>query len=456
LQVDVSETLSLPAGLLSKLGAAAVQRLSVFRSASTVADQFRLRLPPTSATFALPNGSLSTLHLSDLGIEAVPPRTFDGLTTLCYLYLNNNRLTSLPAGVFDDLCRLWSLSLAQNRFVDVADMSLSGRSDQSECGRGLARLRTLNLYGNRLRRLRADVFRRLRSLVELNLSENELAVVDVGAFRGLGRLRTLYMESNRLASLVPAMFDGLPALTTLDLGDNRLADVASCAFRSLTRLRSLRLRGNVIQTVGSGAWTGLDELIELNLAANRLAAVGRSMFAGLCGLRRLDLSENLVAVAPAADSFACLASLELLDLSGNALSDAERETKEGRWWLNDSGTVCDRCANTSSTTSPAEINSVDGRREIGPGLALRSTPSPSSSAAASRTAASRILTVSLVVVAAVVALFVTLAAATHLLRRRRAVFDCRQHRSHHSAQSYPGTACTLDSSVEGLYVKYRT
>ena len=78
LEVDVSETRSFPAGLLSKLGAVSLLRLSVFRSASSDASEYRLRLPTSAeGTFATSNSSLSTLVLSCLLYTSPSPR--DGL-----------------------------------------------------------------------------------------------------------------------------------------------------------------------------------------------------------------------------------------------------------------------------------------------------------------------------------------------------------------------------------------
>lgn len=454
LEVDVSETASFPAGLLSQLGATFVEQLSLFRSTSTVVPDYQLRLPSSAdlETFATSNSSLSTLVLSDLGIEHLPPTTFHGLSSLCFLMVNNNRLSSLPPGLFDDLCQLTSLSLAVNRFVDVEDLSLTGTGPTRRlpCGGGLARLRSLDLHGNLLRRLRAGAFRSLRSVVELNLSENELSVVDGGAFSGLVELRTLYIDTNRLVSVLPGIFSGISGLTTLDVGFNRLSDVASGAFRHLTRLRTLRLNENAIQTVSSEAWFGLDELTSLDLASNRLAAVNESMFRGLCNLRRLDLSDNEVTIARA-EAFACLTALEWLDLSENHLSDADQHQIEAtRWWLNDLGgqVVCDRCVNALPTTmTSAATNNV--------AFIVLPSQSSSSSSSSARVNISHLLVAALTVGAVLMASCLTLAAGAYLFRRRRAMLDWHiRSETYSTCSRHSGN--TLDDSVDGLYVKYNT
>jgi len=443
LEVDVSEISSFPAGLLSKLGAVSLLRLSVIRSASTDASEYRLRLPTSAeGTFATSNSSLlSMLFLSDLGVEELPLKTFDGLTRLGFLFVNDNRLRSLPAGLFDDLCQLSSLSLARNRFVDVEDLSLSrsGQPRPLRCGRGLVSLRLLDLHGNRLRRLRSGAFQSLSSVVEINLSGNELSVADAGAFSGLVELRALYIDANRLITVTPAMFDGLMGLTTLDMSYNRLPNVTSGPFRNLVALRTLRLRKNKIQMIGRDAWTGLDELTELDLASNRLTSVDESMFDELCSLRQLDLSDNvLTTVHPGA--FKCLTALERLELSGNLSKDVGTGPSAS----------CDKCA-TASLSTTLETNRVHSNQLVQTVDHTASVPSSSSVVMGT----TQILAVALTASAVVAMLFLLLSAAVYvyLLKRRRAVIDCHQRCATSTYSRQSGSLCTLDNSIQGIYVK---
>jgi len=458
LEVDVSETRSFPAGLLSKLGAVSLLRLSVFRSASTDVAEYRLRLPTsTEGTFATSNNSLSALVLSDLGIEELPLRTFDGLTSLCSLDVNNNRLSSLPAGLFDDLCQLSSLSISRNRFVDSEDLSLAVDSQprRVRCGRGLARLRSLDLYGNQLRQLRVGTFRSLRSVVEINLSGNDLSVIEAGAFSGLAKLRALYIDDNSLVSVIPTTFVGLTGLTTLDMSYNRLFEVTSGLFQYLVALRRLRLRENKIQVIRPGAWTGLDALTEIDLASNRLTAVDESTFSGLCSLRKVDLSDNRIATA-SVDAFACLPALKLLELSGNLLSDAEQHRMTERWWSKGVGTgppeSCDKCVNTSMSTTPANISR--GRSIYPtPDASVPTAPPSSLSSAVLRLAAPQILAVTLTISGIVAVLLLTLSVALYLYLLRRRQTMQRSATCTYNLQS-AGSVCTLDDSIQGLYVKF--
>ena len=91
------------------------------------------------------------------GLTELPSGTFDGLTKLKYLDLDNNGLETLSADVFD----------------------------------GLDSLRTLELNSNRLSTLPADIFDGLTKLEELGLSDNDLEALPADVFDDLDSLRTL-------------------------------------------------------------------------------------------------------------------------------------------------------------------------------------------------------------------------------------------------------------------------
>ncbi|XP_076123141.1 leucine-rich repeat-containing protein 3B-like [Alosa pseudoharengus] len=76
--------------------------------------------------------------------------------------------------------------------------------------------RRLYLDYNQLASLPTDAFLGLPLLAELDLSHNELAVLEPGAFRGLApSLKFLDLSSNRLATLNPEAFEGLTARSNL-------------------------------------------------------------------------------------------------------------------------------------------------------------------------------------------------------------------------------------------------
>lgn len=88
---------------------------------------------------------------------------------------------------------------------------------------------------------------------ELDLSDNQLPVVDSRVFTPLISLRSLRLAGNKLAGFLPAglPFPPLGSLRVLDLGGNRLAQVPAAAgiFGALPALTELILAGNLISEV---------------------------------------------------------------------------------------------------------------------------------------------------------------------------------------------------------------
>lgn len=131
-------------------------------------------------------------------------------------------------------------------------------------------------------------FQHLRSLTDLDLSQNELGNVQLIA--------------------------GLTNMVSLKLSTNRITDVGS--FRTLTNLEELRLDGN--QLVNFQISGSLPNLKVLILAVNRFGRVPD--LSSLIRLETLDLSSNYL---QSVGNIPSLTQLKELFLSGNPIEDAE-------------------------------------------------------------------------------------------------------------------------------------
>lgn len=131
----------------------------------------------------------------------------------------------------------------------------------------------------------------------LDLSHNELVVLEAGSLSGLAQLRTLRLAHNRLRSVQPGAFANASGalLRHLDLSSNRLV--------ALERGTFLELRA------------GLEELL---LFDNQLVQVEAAL-APLAALRLLYLSHNHLAAFQLGLLWHRHARLALLDLSHNHL-----------------------------------------------------------------------------------------------------------------------------------------
>ena len=195
------------------------------------------------------------LDLRRMGIAALQPKDFSGLSALSVLNLSYNELTSLPSDVFDGLASLQQLNLERNALNHLP----------AEVFRGLTALQMLDLWQNQLTTLPAGVFSDLINLVDLDLEENELERIPARAFDGLD-LRFLGLEGNRLELLHPDTFVGLRA-STLDLSHNRLRELPE------------------------GVFAGVDPY-DFDLAVNRLRRLPAGLLAGMTRLRDFHINEN--------------------------------------------------------------------------------------------------------------------------------------------------------------------
>ena len=153
-------------------------------------------------------------------------------------------------------------------------------------------LSTLDLSGNGLTTLPADIFDGLGSLSVLSLKKNRLTALPAGVFDGLSALTRLVLEANRLETLRADAFSGLTALRELILRKNRLNALPSGVFSGLGALRHINLRNNRLRTLPGDVFSGLTSLEILNLMTNRLSSLPDGLLAGLTGLTSLRLLDN--------------------------------------------------------------------------------------------------------------------------------------------------------------------
>lgn len=139
---------------------------------------------------------VTTLELSDSGIDSLQEQDFVGLSELTSLWLNNNSLRDLPEGVFS----------------------------------GLNSLEFLWLHGNLLDTLPEGLFSELTSLEALHLYNNSLTELPEGIFNGLNSLRTIHLYNNSLTELPEGVFGGLNGLERLELWGNNLGELPKGIF----------------------------------------------------------------------------------------------------------------------------------------------------------------------------------------------------------------------------------
>ncbi|KAL2098529.1 hypothetical protein ACEWY4_005009 [Coilia grayii] len=210
-------------------------------------DEFPLNLPKNVRVLHLQENNIQTisraalaqllwleeLYLDDNSISTVGVEegAFREAVSLKYLFLTKNHLSSVPIGLPPDLKEL---RLDENRIAVIAEeafenvtslqsLLLDGNLLTDEgidplAFKGLVNLRTLSMARNSLTvppsHLPADC------LEKLNLQDNQMNEIPVGALSGLHRLEKLDISSNQLQALTQGVFDGLLSLRQLTVRNN--------------------------------------------------------------------------------------------------------------------------------------------------------------------------------------------------------------------------------------------
>lgn len=136
----------------------------------------------------------------------------------------------------------------------------------------------LDLSGSTLQNLHPTLFQRygLVNLQRVYLARSRLGHLHDSTFQGLTNLIELDLGDNMLTSIPVGALAELPALMRLSLARNPIRRVAAGSFRTLRYLTNLELSQCQIETVEAGAFDGLKTLEWLKLDGNALSSVGGS------------------------------------------------------------------------------------------------------------------------------------------------------------------------------------
>ena len=199
------------------------------------------------------------------------------------LDLSGNKIGNqiLESYVFRHLQRLEELDLSNNNLHSFADKILGN----------LTKLKVLKLSENQLRTLEGNVIgQSLMSLHYLNISHCDLIQMDTRFLDKIPELKTLDLSHNSLTGLNKDHFKNLTKSTFIDLSFNQLSVLDDYAFDSL-RLDYLNLANNDLTNVSRWAFNNLN-CKELKLTNNSNLNIYqlRTALDGLTGLDNLDLS----------------------------------------------------------------------------------------------------------------------------------------------------------------------
>ncbi|XP_063067022.1 protein ELFN1 [Engraulis encrasicolus] len=126
----------------------------------------------------------------------------------------------------------------------------------------------LRLNENKIRSVLYASLSRFSNLTYLNLTKNDIAYVEDGAFSALFNLQVLQMGFNRLRNLTEGMLRGLGKLQYLYLQANLIESVSSNAFWECQDLENVDLSMNRIQVLDGSTFQNLPKLTTCEIYSN--------------------------------------------------------------------------------------------------------------------------------------------------------------------------------------------
>lgn len=256
---------------------------------------------------------LQTLDISSTGIKVLSAELFLRTTSLVRLHARNNGIAELPDTAFHSLSNLVTLDLSDNVIGNVRIGSFAG----------LTSVRRVNLARNKLTSFKGEYFVTKRSdgtaLEELDLSGNQISYLFPSTFKVHPGVRTVDLSDNKFSTFPSELLAGLSRLRHVDLSRNSLIAVGEFGFAGLPRLRRLSLARNRIDAISETAFHNSTQLQYVDLAGNRLDRIGERTFQGLGRLRYLGLDDNALTELPdTVFDRSRLRTLEHVNLAGNA------------------------------------------------------------------------------------------------------------------------------------------
>ncbi|XP_004756354.2 leucine-rich repeat-containing G-protein coupled receptor 6 isoform X2 [Mustela putorius furo] len=198
-------------------------------------------------------GRLQELGFHNNNIKAIPEKAFMGNPLLQTIHFYDNPIQFVGRSAFQYLPKLHTLSL--NGATDIQEFpDLKGTTSLeiltlTRAGirllppgmcQQLPRLRVLELSHNQIEELPS--LHRCQKLEEIGLQHNRIWEIGADTFSQLSSLRALDLSWNSIRSIHPEAFVTLRSLVKLDLTDNQLATLP---LSGLGGLMHLKLKGNL-------------------------------------------------------------------------------------------------------------------------------------------------------------------------------------------------------------------
>ena len=293
------------------------------------------KMPLAAVTKKLLAGEISRLRIDSRNNETTLPnrKNFRGLNNLQELELRFPNLSNLTEDVFEDLKNLKHVDLSANNLEKLPEnLFRNSKLHTIQLGSNrletfevhtfdvLANLQELYIWQNNLRNLLPHTFDGLPSLVTLDMNCNFLETLPNGIFKTMRKLRFIYLSENNftgealpgdlfkynvelkwvtmsdnkrnMTTFPNGFFANLIKLEDVELKKNGLIYLTEDLFRGTRNLKYVNIEGNFLNTLPSKIFSDTTEMATLNLKSNDLSYLSDDIFEKLGKLVDLDLSHN--------------------------------------------------------------------------------------------------------------------------------------------------------------------
>ena len=210
--------------------------------------------------------NLKLLNISECSLSRLESNAFRSLGKLKKLHLGANQLKELHKDTFSNLSNLELLELSSNRLKII----------EPELFANLKNLKKLDLNCNELKNIHVQTFEKLESLAEMDLNSNEIIQFESGTFCNNTNLKKLLLYCNQLSELThDSLFQNLKNLTDLDLSCNQLYLIDFNTFSSLNDLERLDLGFNKLIRIDMDLFARLSKLLLVDLNGNKISEIDK-------------------------------------------------------------------------------------------------------------------------------------------------------------------------------------
>lgn len=151
----------------------------------------------------------------------------------------------------------------------------------------------LEIRKSSLKRIQAFVLSTAQNLKDIIIVDNNIPILEQGAFEGLENLQHLLLISNHIETIEAGAFFGLEQLNTLWLTHNRFTSIPPTTFGSLINLRKLFITHSYLARIDSQLIRNSTQLQQLGLSDNKINEIESTFIDKLGNLELLKLKDNV-------------------------------------------------------------------------------------------------------------------------------------------------------------------